>query len=155
MRISKSFAMMALALIITVSAPAAFAIDSKTVQFEAVRTQQAEIRAGVEAKSGLYKDMEPRTRSELLQRQTEVLSLIEGKQVPDELNPDQRIKLFNDLEWIEAAINRTADERLICEYSKTIGSNRRTKTCRTAAQVREDHERSKENFEAQQNQTRR
>jgi hypothetical protein len=132
---------------------AAFATDNKTLKFDDIRSQQAEIRAGVEAKTGLYKDMEYQTRSELMRRQSEVLAIIEGKQVPDDLNADQRTRVFNDLEWIEAAINRTEDERLICEYKRTIGSNRKQRVCRTAAQIREDQERSKAELDSLQHQS--
>jgi hypothetical protein len=133
-----------LALIVVVATPAAaLANEAKVLQFDDIRTQQAEIRAGVEARSGRYKDMDNKTRDELLRRQGMVLSTIEGKEMPTDLNAEQRTQVFNDLEWIEAAINRAEDERLVCEYRKTIGSNRKTRVCATAAQMREDRERSK------------
>lgn len=123
---------------------AAFATDNKTLKFDDIRSQQAEIRTGVEARSGRYKDMQNTTRAELLRRQVEVLAIIEGKQVPDDLNAEQRTRVFNDLEWIEAAINHTDDERLVCEYTRTVGSNRKQRVCRTPTQIRENRERSKD-----------
>lgn len=114
------------------------------LQFDDIRSQQAEIRAGVLAKSGRYRDLPEGTRTELLLRQTRLLSVIDGKKVADDLNQIQRTEVFNDLEWIEAAINRTEDERLVCEYTRTIGSNRKQRVCRTAEQIRLEHERSRD-----------
>lgn len=120
------------------------------LRFDDIRSQQAEIRAGVVARSGRYRDMAESTRSELLSRQTRVLNTIDGKQVSADLTQEQRTEVFNDLEWIEAAINREDDERMVCEYTRTIGSNRKTRVCRTAEQVREDRERAREELDHQQ-----
>ena len=137
-----------LALIVVAATPAAaLANEAKALQFDDIRSQQLEIRTGVEARSGRYKDMDSKTREELLRRQSVVLSTIEGKEVPDDLSADQRTQVFNDLEWIEAAINRAKDEALICEYRKTIGSNRKTRVCATAGQMREERERAREELD--------
>ena len=133
-----------LALIVIAATPAAsMANEAKALQFDDIRTQQAEIQAGVIARTGRYKDMDSKTRDELLRRQGVVLKTIEGKEIPTDLDAEQRTQVFNDLEWIEAAINRAEDEQLICEYRKTIGSNRKSRVCRSAAQMREERERSK------------
>lgn len=130
-----------------ISSFAAAAANQGGVLFDDIRTQQAEIRAGVVAKSGRYRDMAESTRNELLMRQTRMLAKIDGKKVPDELEQTQRTEVFNDLEWIEAAINRAEDERMVCEYTKTIGSNRKQRVCRTAEQMREDRERAKDQMD--------
>lgn len=130
-----------------ISSFAAAAANQGGVLFDDIRTQQAEIRAGVVAKSGRYRDMAETTRNELLMRQTRMLAKIDGKKVPDELEQTQRTEVFNDLEWIEAAINRAEDERMVCEYTKTIGSNRKQRVCRTAEQMREDRERAKDQMD--------
>lgn len=114
------------------------------LNFEAVRSQQAEIRSGVIAKIGRYSALADSTRHELLSRQTRLLSAIEGKRAVDDLTQQERTEVFNDLEWIEAAINNTHDERLVCEYVKTIGSNRKQRVCRTPAQMQEERERARE-----------
>lgn len=137
-----------LALIVAAATPVAWAAnENNALQFDDIRSQQAEIQAGVVARTGRYKDMDNKTRDELLRRQLMVLSAIEGKEIPADLNAEQRTQVFNDLEWIEAAINRTEDERLVCEYRKTIGSTRKQRVCRTAAQMREDRERAREELD--------
>lgn len=137
-----------LALIVAVATPAAaLANEAQVLQFDDIRTQQAEIRSGVEARSGRYKDMDSKTRDELLRRQGVVLRTIEGKEIPSDLDAEQRTQVFNDLEWIEAAINRAEDEQLVCEYRKTIGSNRKSRVCRTPAQMREERDRAREELE--------
>lgn len=133
----------AVILALMLAVPAVAAANSGELKFDDIRSQQSEIRAGVTARSGRYKDMSANTRTELLHRQTEVLNLIEDKIGPSDLNQDQRTALFNHLEWIEAAINREEDERLICERRTTIGSNRKERVCRTAAQIREERERAR------------
>jgi hypothetical protein len=137
-----------LLLIIAMAVPVA-ASATGDLKFDDIRSQQAEIRAGVLAGTGRYKDMQQKTRTELLMRQEQVLALIAGKQHPDDLNPDQRTEVFNHLEWIEAAINKTEDERLICERRATLGSNRKQRVCRTAEQIREDRERARQEMDRQ------
>ena len=134
-------------LFLALALPMVASADSGELKFDDIRTQQAEIRAGVIARTGRYKNMTPSDRTELMNRQTEVLMMIEGKNAPSELNPDQRTKVFNHLEWIEAALNKFADERLICERRTTIGSNRKERVCRTEAQMREDRERARKQLD--------
>lgn len=117
------------------------------LRFDDIRTQQAEIHAGVVAKSGRYRDMPENKRQELLNRQARMLNVIEGKQTPDELTQVERTEVFTALEWIEAAINGTEDERLVCEYTRTIGSNRKQRVCRTAEQLRVERERARETLD--------
>ena len=136
-----------LVLFLALAMPMLASADNGELKFDDIRTQQAEIRAGVVARTGRYKDIPPSERTELMTRQNEVLALIEGKSGPSELNPDQRTKVFNHLEWIEAAINKSADERLICERRATIGSNRKERVCRTEAQMREDRERARKQMD--------
>ena len=136
-----------LAVVLAMPAFAAAATEDSGLKFDDVRTQQAEIRAGVMARSGPYKDMSSSTRTQLLNRQTEMLAIIDGKTGPGELNEEQRTRVFNSLEWIEATINQAEDERLICERRATIGSNRKERVCRTAAQMREERERAREEWD--------
>lgn len=136
-----------LALFLALALPMVASADNGELKFDDIRSQQAEIRAGLVARTGRFQDMTPSERTELMNRQTEVLVMIEGKNTPSELNPDQRTKVFNHLEWIEAAINKTADERLICERRATIGSNRKERVCRTEAQLREERERARKQLD--------
>src|SRR5688572_14480089 len=89
--------------------------DSKPLAIAAITAQQAQIRADVLAGEGRYRNMPTRTRNELLDRQTRLLRLLDGKVSSEELSSDERDEAFNSLEWIEAAINQTDSERMICK----------------------------------------
>lgn len=134
-------AMMALMLGGLLAAPMAFAsVDRNVLQAEAIRSQQAEIRSGVESRTGRYQDLPADTRSQLLTKQVEVLRMLEGKQSTDDLNESQKTEVFNALEWIEAAINKTDDDRMVCERRQILGSTRKERVCKTVAQMREERE---------------
>jgi hypothetical protein len=126
--------------------PSAFAMD-RLPEFEAIRTQQAEIRAGVAARTGRYQDMPESTRDQLLTKQAQVLNTIDQKSSGAELTEEQRLEVFNALEWIEAAINKDDDDRMVCERRKTLGSNRKERVCKTVAQMREERERAREELD--------
>jgi hypothetical protein len=146
MRIQKS--LYAVVLSLTLFAPAAFAAtDPNLMEFEAIRAQQAEIRAGVESRTGIYKDLSSSDREQLLDKQRFVLATIDGKQSASDLNPQQKDSVFNSLEQIEAIINRAEDDRLVCQQVKQTGSNRKTRVCRTVAQMREDRERAERDMQ--------
>lgn len=106
----------------------------------AIVAQQAQMRGEVQAGTGRYKDMPPAQRDELLRRQGAVLQMVQGKGDTDELAPEERTRLFNELEAIESLVNKAEDERMICEHQKTIGSNRKERVCKTVAQRRKEQE---------------
>lgn len=125
---------------------AAFATD-QGLALQSIRDQQAEIRAGAIAKTGPYAKLTDEKRNELLDRQTRLLAIIDGKQNADELNPRDRTEAFNILEWIEGTVNNTGDERVVCERTRKTGSNRMVRTCRTEREWREARERARRQME--------
>lgn len=116
-------------------------------EFDAIRTQQTQMRSDIVAGTGRYAGLSQRTRDQLVRRQDEVLRAIDGKQSPDELSESERLALFNDLEWIEATVNNADDDRMVCERVTTIGSTMKRRVCKTAAQVREDREQARQEME--------
>jgi hypothetical protein len=102
--------------------------------------QQSQIRAEAQADTGRYKDMPENTRRLLISRQDKVLRELAGKQSLDELGPVKKTALLNDLEWIHSVVSGSEDDRMVCEYQKTIGSNRKTRVCKTVAQKRKEQE---------------
>ncbi len=106
----------------------------------AIVAQQTQMRAEAQAGTGRYKDMPQAQRDDLVRRQAAVLQLVEGRRSTDELDPQRRTDLFNELEAIEAIVNRAEDERMVCEYRKAIGSNRKERVCKTVAQRRKEQE---------------
>lgn len=129
----------AVAFCLAVWVPSALA-ESNALKLDAVRSQQAEIRAGVESRTGIYKQLSADDRDVLLSQQVQLLGVIGDSQTVDELSEAQRIELFNALELIEALVNKADDERMVCEYRATIGSNRKQRDCKTVAQRREQRE---------------
>lgn len=129
-------------LLALLAAPGAWAAP-KSPQLGEIVAQQGEIRSGVIAGTGRYKDMAPATKTALLARQAEVLALLEGKQSMSELSEVEGIKVFNGLEWIEAAVNNAEDERVTCVRERKTGSNRPVRVCRTQREIREARERAR------------
>jgi hypothetical protein len=118
--------------------------NQKALAVEQIVSQQQQIRQDVIAAKGRYGDMPASKREQLLDKQSALLSMLEGKASTAELDETQRIEAFNTLEWIEAAINDEDKERMVCIREKTIGSNRVTRTCRTESQWAEARERARE-----------
>jgi hypothetical protein len=127
-------------LILSLCSALAVAGETKPFQVDEVLAQQRQIRADVLAGKGRYANMPNQKRSELMAKQDELTILLEGKQSSTELSQDQYTEAFNTLEWIEATVNNTDGERMICTREKTLGSNRTTRTCRTAAQMEAQRE---------------
>lgn len=125
---------------LALAAPAFASVDSRVLMLDDIRTQQYEIRDGVEARTGRYKDLSASQRSELLNKQARMLQTIDGKRSTEELNDQQKTEVFNTLEWIEAVVNNQDDERMICERRPVLGSTRKERICKTAAQWREQRE---------------
>lgn len=110
----------------------------------AIVAQQHEIRQAAQQRSGRYKDMAGADRDRLLQTQDRVLGRLEGRTRTTELPRVDQVALFNDLEEISALVNKAEDDRMVCERSRPIGSNRPVSVCKTVAQRREERERSLE-----------
>ena len=129
----------------TLVVPPALASDSgDALPLGAVRTQQAEIRAGVQARTGRYAALSERERNELLDRQTRMLRMIGDKQTSAELSEGDKLALFNELEWISATLNRSEDDRMVCERRAVLGSHHKERVCMTVGQKRIAAERARQ-----------
>ena len=120
--------------------PPATPLQTDTIRTDTIRSQQAQIKAGVVARTGAYKDLPASTREQLLAQQAIVLGLIEGKQTTGDLDASQKSELFAALDAIDTMVNKASDERMVCQLRKTLGSNRNERVCRTAGQIREERE---------------
>lgn len=126
----------------------ALAANDTQLDLDQVVTQQRQIRSDVLSSNGKYRGLSSASQSELLARQDKLLRMLEGKQTADDLTEDERIVAFNDLEWIEATLNKSeAGDRLICRRERTLGSNRMTRVCRTAAQLEFEREQAREELD--------
>ena len=110
--------------------------------------QQKQIRSGVQSGAGPYKDMSANVRNQLLTKQDDLFSMLEGKRTTDELSEQQKIQAFNTLEWIEATVNQAEDDQLVCERRQILGSNRKERVCRTMAQIKRERENARTQIES-------
>ena len=129
----------ALVLLLAFALPAA--ASAEALKLDAIRAQQAKIRAGVEANAAApYKELTAAMRTELLTRQGKMLEVINGKQSETELTDEQRAEVTATLAWIDAKLKEAEDDRMVCERRQTIGSNRKERVCMTAGQMRAQRE---------------
>lgn len=120
--------------LISASAVAWASVDPQTLTIRDIVKQQTALRAQVAAGKGPFKDMEKRDREEMIAHQDRVLQMIGDRQTIDDMPADQRTELFNELQWIDATVAKAQDERMVCEYTRSVGSNRMQSVCMTAAQ---------------------
>lgn len=146
MRISRLAGLLALAL--AGASLAAIASQPAPLRFDEVRAQQAELRTAAKVGTGVFEHMSESSRREMFSRQEHLLALIEGKQTPDELGPNEKVAVFNALESIEAIINRAEDKRIVCRRERVTGSNRKVRVCKSVAQLRREREESRDNLDS-------
>jgi DNA gyrase/topoisomerase IV subunit A len=120
--------------------------DPQQLTIRDILTQQTQLRAQVVAGKGAFKDMSKAERAALVERQDRVLQMLGGLQTLEDMAPDQRTVVFNDLEWIKAAVTKAEDDRMVCEYTRTVGSNRMQSVCMTAKQQRENRDGSQDSL---------
>ncbi len=127
---------------------AAFAsADPQSVTLHDILTQQTQLRAQLTSGKGAFKGLSKSERNQLLEKQGELMSLLQGVNTLDELRPDQRTAVFNNLEWIKAAVTKAEDERMVCEYVRTVGSNVPKSVCMTAREQREHRDNARKSLE--------
>ena len=106
--------------------------------------QQQTLREDIQKQAGAFKDLDKADRDELLNRQARVLELLAGRQSLAELETADRGFVASELAWIDGAVRRAEDDRIVCRMEKKIGSNRSERICTTAAQQRRQREQARE-----------
>lgn len=132
-----------LAAALMMSAPVVFA-QTSSLRVATVVTEQAQLRAELEAGSGRAARISADKRVDLLARQKELLDMLAGKKTARELTPQQQAFASETLALIEAAVEDDDEARIVCRREKTLGSNMVERICRTVAQMRIDQERARE-----------
>lgn len=120
--------------------------ESASPSLDEIRAQQTELRDAASAGDGIFEDYPRSDRKKLVEKQDAVLAMIEGKQTVDQLDPPVRMDVFNRLEEIRALVEQAEDSRMVCEYEKRIGTNMKTRVCRTVAQQREQMRQAQEHL---------
>lgn len=143
MMLSKFLAALALSLAL---AGAAMAQDEAQItdSRDAIVSQQTQLRAQVVAKQGGYKDLSQRERDEIIAVQDRVLALLKPVKTIEELNADQRLALFNDLQRVAAMAKNAEDNRKVCERTRAVGSNRYQVVCMTALEYERNKARAQD-----------
>jgi hypothetical protein len=132
--------------LLTWGALALASADPQQLTIRDILTQQTQLRAQVVAGKGAFKDMSKAERAALVERQDRVLQMLGGLQTLEDMAPDQRTIVFNDLEWIKATVTQAEDDRMVCEHTRIAGSNRVQSVCMTAKQQRENREGSQDSL---------
>jgi len=144
MRLRKLAAAAVLGLVVFASAAAA---ERASLQLDEIRKEQALIRAGIDQRTGSYKDLSAANRDQLLAEQHRLLGLIEGRRTAEELTEIQARQVNESVENIRGLLAQSDDDRLVCERRARLGSNRKERVCRTVAQIRADHEAARNNMD--------
>ena len=137
MQSSKFLAMAASVVLLATSFVAQADNNPGGPSFEEIRKQQLELREEVQAGKGVFKDMNSPERAELAGQQSRLLAMIEGKSDVSELPDAEQVVVFNLLQEINATINDAEGDRMVCEYTRKVGSHRKTKVCMTVSQREE------------------
>ena len=111
-------------------------IDVTSPPLGEIRAQQLEIRERASAGTGEFKDMPRARRGEIVDHQDAFLRLTDGRNSLDEFNAHDKLRAFNMLEQIKAAITGAEDDRLVCERTRRVGTNRVQRVCATVAERR-------------------
>lgn len=132
-------------------AEAAPAPEAETPQptVQQIVEQQTQLRADVLARKGAFKDLTQTERDELTAKQGRILQILEGRDDVSELRVEDRIELFNHLQWVSAVVRDAEEDRQVCERSRTVGSNRFQVVCMTAREYREHKERARQSLRTQ------
>ncbi|MBP6748029.1 MAG: hypothetical protein KA144_00195 [Xanthomonadaceae bacterium] len=108
--------------------------------------QQTQLRADVLARKGAFKDLTQIERDELTAKQSRILQLLDGRDDVSQLRAEDKIELFNHLQWVSAVVRNAEEDRQVCERSRTVGSNRFQVVCMTAREYREHKERARQSL---------
>ena len=136
----KSIFLAALALLM-----AAVPVAAKKAEKKAVVADTAEkFELLVEAIRG---EMAPGKRYEFLQKSDrekvnhaldKMAAILANSGSVDAMSEDDRIKLFNEQEFVNGLLARNADDRLVCTHVAPVGSHLPVRKCRTAREINED-----------------
>lgn len=131
-------------MVLLAASTGAWAAENSSAQEDSlqvmVRQQQA-LMADME--DGGIQGLTPRQNTIVRKAQAEFFAVTEGKSKLDELSMDEKIRLENALERINAEVKNTrtaADSKNVCWRERVSGSKMKTTRCGTEAERREARE---------------
>lgn len=95
-------------------------------------------------RTGRFSLMTEREKANVALDLDEVGQLLKAKGSVDSLNEIERVQLINAQERANATLLKNDGDRLICEYRRPTGSNRKEKFCTTVLQARRAREESRQ-----------
>jgi len=110
--------------------------------------QQTALKADLE--DGSIAGLTPRQNSAVRKAQTEFFGITKGKAKLDDLSIDEKIRMENALERINAEVKNTraaSDEQNVCWRERVSGSTRKETRCGTKAEMREAREGARDYME--------
>lgn len=84
---------------------------------------------------GRYSYVTPDERSTVEARLAEMRELFEKRDSTANMSDDEKMRMFNDQEAVNAILTRRDGERLVCSNEKPVGSHIPVRTCRTVAEI--------------------
>jgi hypothetical protein len=130
----------------TASPAVASSVEARQPTVRQIVDQQTDLRKQVLDKKGAFKDLTDIERDELIKKQNRILQLLDSREDVQQLRAEEKVELFNHLEWVIATVRKAEEDRKVCERSRTVGSNRFQIVCMTARQYREHKERSRQSL---------
>lgn len=131
-----------LALTLLVFATIAVAQDSSSADgLQLILEQQESLRVDLE--DGGIQGLTPRQNTLVRKAQDEVFAVTEGKSRMDELSMEEKIRLENALERINAQVVNTraaSDQQNVCWRERVSGTTMKKTRCGTQAEMREARE---------------
>lgn len=131
-------------------ATAASALDAKEARLHIDAADFDERRAKIEAALDdptQYVEMGGTERNEVRASLQRMGALLERAGSVEDLNPEARLRVFNEQEIINTRLAGAAEKsRLICRTERSTGSNLRQRRCRTVGEIEREREESKDGW---------
>ena len=118
----------------------AFPLNAEST--EQFREQAATLRSDME--KGKYSELASADKKTIDKRLDELDAMYVKRSTGAKMGGDDAMALVNASSEINALLAGDSDQRLVCEYEKVLGSNRRTKVC-TTVEERERRNREDQN----------
>ena len=131
---SNRFAPIACAFLLAVAAGTAVASAAPSQTPAEIVSYQKAIRAKVDAHQGEYATLSTEARNNITQAQDKIFQMLDGVQSLDQLSPEQKTALSNELDRVKSGLVANDGSRMICHIETPIGSNIAKKRCETVAE---------------------
>ncbi|HEX7768600.1 MAG TPA: hypothetical protein VF422_01075 [Dokdonella sp.] len=84
---------------------------------------------------GRYEHVTPSERTRVNERLDEMTGLFEQAPAVDRMSDEQKLRMFNSQEEVNAILAKRDNERLVCKNVKPIGSHIPVRQCMTAGEL--------------------